>query len=87
MTKGPARRGLVFVLAFGLAAIAMLVRKPKLAVLLGLGVTASTGAATTRFGATFAEARALALLLPLFGFSFFAGAVRGLALALKARRK
>jgi glycosyltransferase involved in cell wall biosynthesis len=83
-TKGPARRGLVFVLAFGLAALGLLVRKPKLALTLGVAVTASTGAATSRFGATAAEARAFALLLPLFGFSFFAGAVRGLALVAKA---
>ncbi|TCO64489.1 glycosyltransferase family 2 protein [Actinocrispum wychmicini] len=85
-SKGPARRGLFAVVGVGLASVALLLRRPKTAIAVGMAGSAAAGVAVRRFGATKSEAKAFARLLPLFGFSFLAGALRGLALAARRRR-
>src|SRR5262249_32008751 len=84
-TDGPARRGLFAALGVGLAGVGLLLRRPKTAVAVGIGGSVAAGVAAHRFGATKSEAKAFARLLPLFGFSFLAGALRGLALVLRRR--
>lgn len=86
-TPGPARNGLFAALGVGVAGLAVASRKPKTALAIGLAGSAAAGAAVRRFGATDAEARAVAKLAPLFGAGFGAGVVRGLVLALRARRR
>ncbi|WP_033293005.1 glycosyltransferase family 2 protein [Amycolatopsis jejuensis] len=86
-SPGPARNGLFAAFAVGALGLGLAARRPKTAVALAAAGSAAAGAAVTRFGATKAEARAVALLAPVFGAGFGAGAVRGLAFALRARRR
>jgi glycosyltransferase involved in cell wall biosynthesis len=86
-SPGPARNGLFAALGVGVAGLAVASRKPKTALAIGMAGSAAAGAAVKRFGATDAEARAVAKLVPLFGAGFGAGVVRGLVLAFRARRR
>ncbi|MGW4488612.1 glycosyltransferase family 2 protein [Amycolatopsis sp. NPDC004368] len=85
-SPGPARNGLFAAFAVGLVGLGLAARRPKTAVALAAVGSAAAGAAVTRFGATKSEARAVALLAPVFGAGFGAGAVRGLVMALRSRR-
>jgi glycosyltransferase involved in cell wall biosynthesis len=84
-SPGPARNGLFAAFAVGALGLGLAARRPKTAVALAAAGSAAAGVAVTRFGATKSEARAVALLTPVFGAGFGAGAVRGLFLALRAR--
>jgi glycosyltransferase involved in cell wall biosynthesis len=84
-TRGPARTGLFAVVAAGLAWIGLFTRKPKTAAAIAVTTSVAAGAAVRKAGATRSEAGAFARLLPLFGFGFLAGAIRGLALAARRR--
>ncbi|MFI5607211.1 glycosyltransferase family 2 protein [Amycolatopsis sp. NPDC051903] len=84
-SPGPARNGLFAALAVGVLGLGLAARRPKTAAALAAAGSAAAGAAVTRFGATKSEARAVALLAPVFGAGFGAGAVRGLVLALRTR--
>ncbi len=84
-TPGPARNGLFAAFGVGLLGLGLAAKRPKTAIALAAAGSAAAGAAVTRFGATKAEAKAVAKLAPVFGAGFGAGAVRGLFLALRAR--
>lgn len=86
-SPGPARTGLFAALGAGVVGLGVAVKRPKSALAIGVVGSAVAGAAVKRFGATDAEARAVAKLTPLFGAGFGAGLVRGLFLALRARRR
>ncbi|MEC3975140.1 glycosyltransferase family 2 protein [Amycolatopsis sp. H20-H5] len=86
-SPGPARNGFFAAFGVGLLGLGVAAKRPKTAVTLGVLGSAAAGAAVTRFGATKAEARAVAQLSPLFAAGFGAGAVRGLYFALRARRR
>jgi glycosyltransferase involved in cell wall biosynthesis len=85
-SPGPARNGLFAAFGVGLLGLGVALRRPKTAVALAAAGSAAAGVAVTRFGATNAEAKAVARLAPVFGAGFGAGAVRGLVMALRARR-
>jgi glycosyltransferase involved in cell wall biosynthesis len=85
-SPGPARNGLFAAFGVGLLGLGVALRRPKTAVALAAAGSAAAGVAVTRFGATTAEAKAVARLAPVFGAGFGAGAVRGLVMALRARR-
>ena len=86
-SPGPARNGLFAAFGVGVLGLGLALRRPKTAVVLAAAGSAAAGAAVTRFGATTAEAKAVAKLAPVFGAGFGAGAVRGLVMALRARRR
>ncbi|MET8852571.1 glycosyltransferase family 2 protein [Amycolatopsis sp. NPDC004625] len=86
-SPGPARNGLFAAFGVGVLGLAVAAKRPKTAVAIAAAGSAAAGAAVTRFGATTAEAKAVAKLAPVFGAGFGAGAVRGLVLALRARRR
>jgi glycosyltransferase involved in cell wall biosynthesis len=85
-SPGPARNGLFAAFGVGVLGLGVALRRPKTAVALAAAGSAAAGVAVTRFGATTAEAKAVARLAPVFGAGFGAGAVRGLVMALRARR-
>ncbi|MFE0024833.1 glycosyltransferase family 2 protein [Amycolatopsis sp. NPDC059021] len=84
-SPGPARNGLFAAFGLGLLGLGVAAKRPKTAVALAAAGSAAAGAAVTRFGATKAEARAVAQLTPVFAAGFGAGAIRGLVMALRAR--
>ncbi|MFC4083058.1 glycosyltransferase family 2 protein [Amycolatopsis samaneae] len=84
-SPGPARNGLFAAFGLGLLGLGVAAKRPKTAVALAAAGSAAAGVAVTRFGATKAEARAVAQLTPVFAAGFGAGAVRGLVMALRAR--
>lgn len=86
-SPGPARNGLFAAFGVGLLGLAVAAKRPKTAVALAAAGSAAAGVAVTRFGATNAEAKAVAKLAPVFGAGFGAGAIRGLFLALRARSR
>ncbi|WP_216213450.1 glycosyltransferase family 2 protein [Amycolatopsis aidingensis] len=82
-TSGPARNALFAALGLGAVGAGLLVKRPKATVALGAACSAAAGAVVKRCGASNAEARAVAGLLPLFAAGFGAGVLRGLGLALR----
>ncbi|WP_142000058.1 glycosyltransferase family 2 protein [Amycolatopsis cihanbeyliensis] len=84
-SPGPARNALFAALGLGAAGVGLLAKRPKTTVALGVAGSAAAGTVVRRCGATNAEARAVAGLLPLFATGFGAGVLRGLVLALRAR--
>ena len=86
-SPGPARNGLFAAFGVGLLGVGVALKRPKTAVALAAAGSAAAGVAVTRFGATNAEAKAVAKLAPVFGAGFGAGAIRGLYLALRARSR
>lgn len=86
-SPGPARNGLFAAFGVGLLGLGVALKRPKTAVALAAAGSAAAGVAVTRFGATNAEAKAVAKLAPVFGAGFGAGAIRGLYLALRARSR
>lgn len=86
-SPGPARNGLFAAFGVGLIGLGIALKRPKTAVALAAAGSAAAGVAVTRFGATNAEAKAVAKLAPVFGAGFGAGAIRGLYLALRARSR
>jgi glycosyltransferase involved in cell wall biosynthesis len=84
---GPARNGLFAAFGVGLLGLGLAAKRPKTTIALTAVGSAAAGVAVTRFGATKAEAKAVAKLAPVFAAGFGAGAVRGLVLALRARSR
>lgn len=84
-SPGPARNGLFAAMAVGALGLGVAAKRPKTAVTLAVAGSAAAGAAVTKFGATKAEAKAVAQLAPVFAAGFGAGALRGLFMALRAR--
>ncbi|WP_394360869.1 glycosyltransferase family 2 protein [Amycolatopsis sp. SB7-3] len=84
-TPGPARNGLFVALAVGTAGLGVAAKHPKSAAALVATGSAVAGVAVTRFGATTAEAKAVAKLAPVFATGFGIGVLRGLFFALRAR--
>jgi glycosyltransferase involved in cell wall biosynthesis len=86
-SKGPARTGMFGAIAFSIFGLIMLARAPKRAIALGLVTSTVAAAGVKRCGATADEARAVGMLLPLFGVACFAGMIRGLMLAARGRTR
>jgi glycosyltransferase involved in cell wall biosynthesis len=86
-TKGPARTGMFAAIAFSIFGLVLLARAPKRAIALGVVTSATAAFGVKKCGATVNEARATAMLLPLFGIACFAGMIRGLVLAARGRAK
>lgn len=84
-SPGPARNGLFAAMAVGVLGLGVAARRPKTAVALAAAGSTAAGFAVTKFGATKAEAKAVAQLTPVFAAGFGAGALRGLFMALRAR--
>jgi glycosyltransferase involved in cell wall biosynthesis len=82
---GPVRRTAATAAGAGLLAAALLARRPAAFAALALAGSAGAAMLVRRSGGSPAEARSVAVLLPLFAASFGAGAVRGLGLVTAKR--
>ncbi|MET0134874.1 MAG: glycosyltransferase family A protein [Kibdelosporangium sp.] len=86
-TKGPARTGMFGAIAFSILGLVMLAKAPKRAIALGVLTSTAAAVGIKRCGGTTTEARAVGMLLPVFGVACFAGMIRGLVLALRGRNR
>jgi hypothetical protein len=84
-SPGTGRRMALAALGAGAVAVALLVFYPIPAVLLGVVGLVAAGGLVIACGGSTSEARAVVIMLPVFAACFGGGAVRGLALAAKAK--
>jgi glycosyltransferase involved in cell wall biosynthesis len=82
---GAGRKMALAALGTGAAGVTLLVLRPKTAIAIGVAGSVAAGGVVKACGGSNADARAVSQLLPVFASSFGAGAVRGLALAAKAK--
>ncbi|MEV0677131.1 glycosyltransferase family A protein [Actinosynnema sp. NPDC050436] len=84
---GTGRKMALAALGAGAAGVTLLVTRPKAALAVGAAGAVGAGGLVKACGGSNADAKAVARMLPVFAASFGAGAVRGLALALKAKAR